>query len=192
MTLGEIISLQRKSKGFSQELLAEYCGISIRTVQRIENNKTIPRPYTLKVITDVLNLPELKINVTSKPEIPEECLSKIITINSSSLICVLVPLLNIIIPTILWWYNKENHLINQKGRKVISFQILWVFFSLLILFTTHFFHYKIAGEFVIGRIPVVLITYIILLMVNVFFILKNAMRLNEENTEIYPWIPNLL
>lgn len=192
MTLGEKISLHRKSKGFSQELLAENCGISLRTVQRIENNQTTPRPYTIKVIADVLDLPLEKLEFTTNPELPKEYLSKINLINSSALLGVLVPFLNIIIPTILWMQNQENLLVNQKGRKVISFQILWFLFSLAILFATHFLHYKITGEFVTGRIPVVLITYIILLMINVFFIIKNTIRLKEENTEIYPSTPNLL
>ena len=56
MNLGEKIILERKNKGLSQELLAENCGISLRTIQRIENNKSNPRPYTLKVIADALNI----------------------------------------------------------------------------------------------------------------------------------------
>lgn len=192
MTLGEKISLHRKSKGFSQELLAENCGISIRTVQRIESGQTTPRPYTLKVIADFLDLPEEKLEFTTNPELPKEYLSKINLINSSALLGILVPFLNIIIPTILWRQNKDDLLVNQKGRKVISFQILWLIFSLTILSVTHFLHYKITGEFVTGRIPMVVIAYIILLMINVYFIIKNAIRLKEENTEIYPSIPNLL
>ncbi|QBR12777.1 helix-turn-helix domain-containing protein [Sphingobacterium sp. CZ-2] len=192
MTLGEKISLQRKSKGFSQESLADNCGISIRTVQRIENGQTTPRPYTLKVIADFLDLPEEKLEFKTNPELPKENLSKINLINSSALLGILIPFLNIIIPTILWRQNKDNLLVNQKGRKVISFQILWFIFSLTILLVTHFLHYKITGQFVSGRIPMVVIAYIILLMINVYFIIKNATRLKEQNTEIYPSIPNIL
>ena len=192
MNLGEKISSQRKTKGFSQELLAEKCGVSLRTIQRIENNKSKPRPYTLKVIADALNMQMEQLEQNTDIKLAKDYpLSKINLINSSALLGVLIPLLNIIAPVIFWRLNKENPLVDEKGRKVISFQILWFLFSLLFLFITHFLHYKITGEFISGRIPFVIVIYIILLLINVFFIIKNTLRLKKENTEIYPFFPNL-
>lgn len=191
MTLGEKISLLRKNKGFSQELLADNCGISLRTIQRIENNKSTPRPYTLKVIADALDLPIEQLELTANIELPKESLSKINLINSSALLGVLIPFFNIIAPVILWRLNKENPLVSEKGKKIISFQILWFLFSLSILCATHFLHYKITGQLITGRIPIVVIAYIPLLLLNVFYIIKNSIRLKEENTEIYPSTPNL-
>ena len=40
----------RKRKGFSQEELAENSGLSLRTIQRIENGETEPTGETLKRI----------------------------------------------------------------------------------------------------------------------------------------------
>ena len=192
MNLGEKISLQRKNKGFSQELLAENCGISLRTIQRIENNKSKPRPYTLKVIAAALNMQIDHLEQNANTELANDYyLSKINLINSSALLGVLIPLLNIIAPVLFWWLNKENPLVNEKGRKVISFQIIWFLFSLLILFITHFLHYKITGQFISGRVPIVIAVYIVLLLINVFFIIKNSIRLKKENSEIYPFFPNL-
>ena len=192
MNLGEKISLQRKNKGFSQELLAENCGISLRTIQRIENNKSKPRPYTLKVIAAALNMQIDQLEQNANTELANDYyLSKINLINSSALLGVLIPLLNIIAPVLFWWLNKENPLVNEKGRKVISFQIIWFLFSLLILFITHFLHYKITGQFISGRVPIVIAVYIVLLLINVFFIIKNSIRLKKENSEIYPFFPNL-
>ena len=85
----------------------------------------------------------------------------------------------------------QNPLVNEKGRKIISFQIMWFLFSLLILLTTHFLHYKITGEFITGRVSILFVVYILLLLINVFFIIKNTIRLKKENTEIYPFFPNL-
>lgn len=192
MKLGEKISLQRKNKGLSQELLAENCGISLRTIQRIENNKSKPRPYTLKVIADALNMQMEQLEEIDNSELAKNnSISKINLINTSALLGVLIPLLNIIAPVLIWRLNRQNPLVNEKGRKVISFQILWFLFSLLILPTTHFLHYKITGEFISGRVPMVIVVYIILLLVNVFFIIKNAIRLKTGNTEIYSFCPNL-
>jgi transcriptional regulator with XRE-family HTH domain len=48
--LGKRISELRKSKGLTQEELAEHCKISARTLQRIENGVVNPRVYTVRAI----------------------------------------------------------------------------------------------------------------------------------------------
>lgn len=53
----------RESKGLSQEELCEDSGISLRTIQRIENGESVPRGSTLKTIASSLNVsPDLLIN----------------------------------------------------------------------------------------------------------------------------------
>jgi len=60
--LGEKIIGLRKSKGISQELLAENSRISPRTIQRIEKGESTPRPYTIKIIADALQVPVEQLN----------------------------------------------------------------------------------------------------------------------------------
>lgn len=45
----------RVTKGISQQELAEKSGLSIRTIQRIENNETAPHGDTLRRIFEVLH-----------------------------------------------------------------------------------------------------------------------------------------
>ena len=194
MNLGERISFERKNKGFSQELLAENSGISLRTIQRIENNKSKPRPYTIKVIADTLNL---KIDAlveernTDSDLLPSNySLSKINLINSSALFGILIPLFNIVAPIIFWRLYKGNPLVNEKGKKIISFQILWFLISMLILLITHFLHYKITGGFISSRIPIIVLVYISLLIINVFLIIRSSILLRKRKTEIYSFIPH--
>lgn len=107
MSLGEKISLQRKNKGLSQELLADNCGISLRTIQRIENNKSKPRPYTLKVIADALNMQMEQLEQSANSELPKDnSISKINFINTSALLGILIPLLNIIAPVLFCRLNR--------------------------------------------------------------------------------------
>ncbi len=185
----------RKNRGFSQEALAENSGVSLRTIQRIENNKSKPRPYTLKIIADTLTIKmeELVFEQKSRSDtlVSKTALSKISLINSSALLGVLIPSFNIIAPVILWKLNKENPLINEKGKKIISFQILWFFLTALLIVTSHFFHYKITGEFVTGRIPFVIIVYMLLLLLNIFFIIKSSVQLKNKNAGIFSFIPDL-
>jgi len=53
---GKKVSKIRKLNGFTQERLAELSKVNLRTIQRIENNNTIPHGNTLLAICDVLKI----------------------------------------------------------------------------------------------------------------------------------------
>jgi transcriptional regulator with XRE-family HTH domain len=55
-SIGDKISETRKSKGLTQDKLAELAQINLRTIQRIENNENDPRGKTLELICKVLDL----------------------------------------------------------------------------------------------------------------------------------------
>jgi len=52
--LGKHIAKLRISKGLTQDELVAKCNISVRTLQRIESGKVMPRSYTLKIIAIAL------------------------------------------------------------------------------------------------------------------------------------------
>ena len=54
MELGDRIKELRVGSNFSQKELSEQSGLTIRTIQRIENNEVKPSLYSLKVIGEVL------------------------------------------------------------------------------------------------------------------------------------------
>ena len=54
--LAKKIKETRKIKGLTQEQLAEISLVNLRTIQRIENNESIPRESTLKLICDALEI----------------------------------------------------------------------------------------------------------------------------------------
>jgi transcriptional regulator with XRE-family HTH domain len=47
----------RVAKGYTQQELADLTGISLRSVQRIENAEVLPRSYTLRLLSARLDLP---------------------------------------------------------------------------------------------------------------------------------------
>ena len=57
MFSAERILTIRKSKGFSQELLAEQSGVSLRTIQRVEQGETVPRGHTMQALATALGVP---------------------------------------------------------------------------------------------------------------------------------------
>tara|TARA_R110002072_G_scaffold56154_2_gene145690 strand:- start:36 stop:644 length:609 start_codon:yes stop_codon:yes gene_type:complete len=55
MKLGIKVKELRKKKGLTQLDLSEKSGLSLRTIQRIENNENKPSVYSLRMISEVLN-----------------------------------------------------------------------------------------------------------------------------------------
>ena len=55
MEFGERLKEFRTSLNCSQKELAEKTGLTLRTIQRIENNEVKPSLYSLKVIEEALN-----------------------------------------------------------------------------------------------------------------------------------------
>jgi transcriptional regulator with XRE-family HTH domain len=194
MLLGEKISRLRKSRGLSQELLAENSGISLRTLQRIEAGTTTPRPYIIKTLADVFNVPveELTTTMESIDEQRNEAIAKLRQINFSALSVLLIPFSNILLTVFLWKKNNALPLVNVAGRKIISFQLLWTLGALFLLFLIPVIQYSIAKSYVIGRLPpTVVIVYITLLILNVLCTIRAAWQLQKGEAGIYSFVPLL-
>ncbi|GAA4387049.1 helix-turn-helix domain-containing protein [Hymenobacter koreensis] len=61
----------RKSRGYSQELLAEQSGVSLRTIQRVEQGETVPRGHTLQALAAALGvtLEDFRVEVAPVKEV---------------------------------------------------------------------------------------------------------------------------
>ena len=69
MEFGERLKELRTSLNYSQKELSEKTGLTLRTIQRIENNEVKPSLHSLKVIGDALemNLSEYVSKSETKP-----------------------------------------------------------------------------------------------------------------------------
>lgn len=54
--LAHLIKKGRMQKNCTQQELAELTGISLRSIQRMENAEVYPRAYTIKIITEQLGI----------------------------------------------------------------------------------------------------------------------------------------
>ncbi|RSK46612.1 helix-turn-helix domain-containing protein [Hymenobacter perfusus] len=131
----------RKSKGLSQEVLAEQSGVSLRTIQRVEQGDTVPRGYTLQALAAALEVPleafrpEPAAAPVAEPAAPLPTSATPNThsdpqflqlLNLSALSFLVLPLLNLVVPWLLW--RKHRHEVEhaaEVGRRVLGFQILW-------------------------------------------------------------------
>lgn len=77
MKLGQTISSIRKKKGLKQDELAERSNISQTYLSQIENDRKTPNINTLKVISNILNVPMpilffLSLDKDDVPEVKRE------------------------------------------------------------------------------------------------------------------------
>ena len=110
----------RNQKGMSQEVLADESGLSLRTIQRIENGETNPTGDSLKRLSNALNLnPDELIDWSIKED------KRYLTfLNLSTLTFLFFPMLGILVPFILWTSRKGKiKNINKLGKDLINFEI---------------------------------------------------------------------
>ncbi len=150
--IGKKISDIRKTKGISQEELAELSKVNLRTIQRIENNENVPRGKTLNLICNALdlNLEEIqtKKNVFSKNKYGELIISGLFLI-----------ILNFILMGIFGYltFDSEANMNSRFGGLLLSF-----FIPIFIVSNTP----KMAGAERLLKFGTGFIFYIILVLAN--------------------------
>ena len=123
------IKALRKSKGLTQEALAKTAGLSLRTIQRIENENKNPSGDTLKRLSTSLNVsPDYLIEWE-----PNESINFLLILVISPIFFIINPFLAVLVPLILW-ASKRNNIkgVNSLGVKIMSVQIIW----LIVYFTS--------------------------------------------------------
>ena len=120
--LAQRIKELRTRKGYSQEELSEKAGLSLRTVQRIENGETEPRGDSLKRLAMAFDVsPDEIIDWTV-----QEDKGFLISLNLSALSFFVFPLLGILVPLIIWISKKDKiRNVNEIAKDILNFQITW-------------------------------------------------------------------
>ena len=170
----------RNQRGMSQEVLADESGLSMRTIQRIENGETNPTGESLKRLSNALNVnPDELIDWSIKED------KRYLTfLNLSALTFLFFPLLGILIPFILWTSRKGKiKNINKLGKDLINFEITWTLLLFFIPFLWFLFSkIGILESFTLSRIFIVIG---VMYFINLIFILLNTLRISNENDIIY-------
>ena len=122
MTIGKIIRDARIAKAMTQEELAAKTDISVRTIQRIENDEVDPRSYTLQTIANVLGIDyeELIKNLKKEEEHEKDDQGRIWLplLHLSGLFILVFP------PIIIWVWKKDKvKNIRQHAIDVVNFQL---------------------------------------------------------------------
>jgi transcriptional regulator with XRE-family HTH domain len=148
----------RKSKGFSQEVLAEQSGVSLRTIQRVEQGETVPRGHTVQALAAALEVTLDDLRLATPPTTPQPAPQPdpavtvlplapappalrvdphfLQLLNLSALSLLVLPVLNLVVPWLLWRSRRHDTAhVAELGRRVLGFQALWqvgCFFAFLL------------------------------------------------------------
>ena len=195
--LAQKVKTLRNRKGYSQEELADKTGLSLRTIQRIENGETEPRGDSLKRLATIFEVsPDEIVDWTV-----QENKGLLVSLNLSALAFLVVPLGGILVPLMIWISKKDKVKgVNELAKDVLNFQITWVIlcvlallpifaFALLVATDSPFLHQNMRSI----TFPLIFaFLYAGLYVYNVVFIIINSIRINNEKSTVYfPSIPFL-
>ena len=187
--LAQKIKALRSRKGYSQEELSEKTGLSLRTIQRIENGETEPRGDSLKRLAVAFDvLPDEIVDWTV-----QENKGFIISLNLSALSFVIFPLLGVLVPLIIWISKKDKiRNLNEIAKDLLNFQITWFIILIvgyIIIAANTASKIEISGFFGANLITSMLVSCMIftgiMYFFNLIFIIMNTIRIKNEKRLIY-------
>lgn len=191
--LAQRLKSLRNRKGFSQDELSVKAGLSLRTIQRIENGETQPRGDSLKRLALAFDVPFDEIVDWTI----EEDNGFISSLNLSALSFIIFPLLGILIPLIIWISKKDKiRKINEVAKDLLNFQITWtmIFFVGFIGVSLNFFSsMDIQGDVspsmisahMTSRLTINLVFIGAMYLFNVIMIVINSVRINKDKDTFY-------
>ncbi len=180
--LASEIKFNREQKKYSQQELADLAGVSLRTIQRLEKGEVVPRPFTLRQIYTILEIPDSQKSNTAQN------LRSIVRIQY---LAVLLPLTNL--PLAYFFYKRFDWASDKN--KAASLLSLTTYSALLIpaLVIVCFLIIKSFGlPTFIKQFPTPLIAYEIVYLIYLF-ILEKLVGSKEELNDFSKLksVPNL-
>lgn len=183
----------RIRKGFSQEELADKTGLSLRTIQRIENGETEPRGDSLKRLAEAFGVtPDDLVDWTI-----QEDNGFLLSLNLSSLSFLAFPLLGILVPLVIWISKKGKvRNVDQLAKEILNFQITWIMIFILAyacLMAVLVFKMRLlvnpTGSFLTSNLMLFLVILKGMYGYNLVLILLNAYRINKgKDVRYFPKI----
>lgn len=172
-----IIKQNREQLGHTQLDLSEKTGLSIRTIQRLESNNKKPKGHTLIVLSAVFNMEPsvLQDQFENIEQTKESETDSIRLINLSVLAFLGIPFGNIILPVIVWKRKRKSKIVDEFGKRIINFQILWSVILCLLLCISPFI------DIFYIRIPLILMVLFAAMTFNIVIVCITTIKLQSDN-----------
>ncbi|MBC5992757.1 helix-turn-helix domain-containing protein [Pontibacter cellulosilyticus] len=103
-TIAQNLLRHRKRKGLTQEQLSENYGVTVRTIQRIENAKVEPHFQTLSLLAQSLEVEVKELSCSEPADAPQSNTAVrkwLLLFHLLPLMGVLIPFANLMLPLIL-------------------------------------------------------------------------------------------
>ena len=173
-----ILKSIREQEGYTQNDLATKTGLSLRTIQRLENTNKVPKGYTLNALAEVFNMEpsDLQANYLNIKRSRDSEITTIKMINLSVLSFLGIPFGNLIFPIIIWRNNRDSQLVDQVGRRVVNFQILFTLALSLLLILIPFTVAKL-----LPGVPIILISVLFAYLFNIVVIIRTAIKIQHQD-----------
>ncbi len=166
----------RQENGITQKDLAQSSGISLRTIQRAENDLFPPKGYTLSKLAEAFDLqPKAFQQLFEEGKASMELgYDKLKWINLSGLMFFLIPFSNVFLPIILRGRFEMSEKVKTESNKVVNFQCTW---ALVLIFSLSISPFIDKGRF---AYPLILIVLMVMVILNVAFIIISAQRISDN------------
>jgi len=177
-SLQNILKKEREKLGATQAELAKKTGLSLRTIQRLETSTKAPKGHTLVELSKAFSLTPaaLQGQFQDIDQIETSDTLSIKFINLSALACAGFPFGNIIMPIVLWKKKRGSKIVDEVGRKIINFQILWSIMLCLLLSISPF-----VNLYVLPSQPLILIVLALAFLLNFIVIGFTAASINRND-----------
>ncbi|MEQ5790693.1 helix-turn-helix transcriptional regulator [Muricauda sp. NFXS6] len=182
----------RNMQKLSQEELSEMSGISVRTIQRIERGEVTPRPYTIRKLAEVLHttLDEFNTEMVKETDSGLSSDAKLNRFFMANLLVLTFPIVFLLVPFVIWKNNDWSAESSLICKKVLSFQVIWICFTAIMVFLTPLFINFFDGQYVVGKLfPTPILVYFGLsgIAVLVVFQINRSIKNNSSNwTSLIP------
>ena len=201
----------RLNRHLSQSELAAQSGISIRTIQRIENGESTGSPYVIRTLCKSLDIDPEHLIVNPEPHVTEKLIqpkesdedrtrdknaydTRLKYINFSALSVLGFPFLNLVLPAVLYFVFKKSlwHAHDKNAAlKILSLHILWSVFTLVLMIFIPLIDHLFFGIEEVMEIPLFIWIYLVLVITLVVIILHTASDINKRKNLLI-FIPNIL
>lgn len=175
-----IIKKLREKLGYTQRSLAEKTGLSLRTIQRLEAGDSIPKGHTLTVLSKVFGVEAslLQQKCIGLEQGEQSDKTSIILINLSILGFFVFPFGNLIFPFMVWRKRGQSSVVDEVGRKIINFQLLWTIVLCFLLCISPFIDPEIFPSF-----PLILMVLFAALAFNLLVVFYTANAIQRDDID---------
>lgn len=211
MEYSRTLKEHRLHRNLSQSELSIKSGISIRTIQRIENGESNGSPYVIRTLCQALeiNSDNLMLNrntdseksLFSNDELTNDVLpvedvydKRLKYLNFSALSILLFPFTNLLTTVITYFIFKKSlnsSLTKEASLKILDLQILWSLLTLLIIIVIPVIDYIFFGIEQFLEIPLFIWGYMVMVVTLVILIFVTAIQINKKEN-VLSFIPNIL